>query len=205
MNFFIYFHKLDLGGRIIRKVFAWNNNFIRFFCTIWCKVKMQLWDIKYGKGCEFRGTTIFFRGLGSSITLGNCCRFNSNSRFNFRGINHHCILQAIHGGKISIGDRFGASGVSIVSNVDVTIGNDVMCGANVKIGDRNGHENRYPEWQPKPIQIGNNVWIGMNSIVMRGVTIGDNVVIGANSVVTKDIPSNAVAAGNPCKVIRERK
>jgi galactoside O-acetyltransferase len=72
------------------------------------------------------------------------------------------------------------------------------------IGDRNDHESRFPEWQPIPITIGNNVWIGMNSVIMRGVTIGENSIIGANSVVTKDIPANVIAAGNPCKVIKER-
>ena len=54
----------------------------------------------------------------------------------------------------------------------------------------------------KKIKVGNNVWIGGNVIVLPGVTIGDNVVIGAGSVVNKDIPSNVVAVGNPCKVIK---
>ena len=54
-----------------------------------------------------------------------------------------------------------------------------------------------------PITVGNNVWIGGNVAVMPGVTIGDNTVIGGGSVVTKDIPSGVVAAGNPCRVIRE--
>ena len=54
-----------------------------------------------------------------------------------------------------------------------------------------------------PIIVGNNVWFGAHVSVMPGVTIGDNVVIGAGSVVTKDIPSNVVAVGNPCKVLRE--
>ena len=54
----------------------------------------------------------------------------------------------------------------------------------------------------KPIKIGNNVWFGGNVTVLPNVTIGDNVVIGAGSVVTKDIPSNVVAVGNPCKVIK---
>lgn len=53
-----------------------------------------------------------------------------------------------------------------------------------------------------PITVGNNVWIGGNVVVLAGVTIGDNVVIGAGSVVTKDIPSNVVAVGNPCKVLK---
>jgi len=53
------------------------------------------------------------------------------------------------------------------------------------------------------VTIGNNCWIGGGSIICPGVTIGDNTVIGAGSVVTRDIPANVVAAGNPCKVIRE--
>lgn len=55
----------------------------------------------------------------------------------------------------------------------------------------------------KPIKVGNNVWFGGNVCVLPGVTIGDNVVIGAGSVVNKDIPSNVVAVGNPCKVVKE--
>lgn len=58
------------------------------------------------------------------------------------------------------------------------------------------------EWA-KPINVGNNVWFGGNVTVLAGVTIGDNTVIGAGSVVTKDIPSNVVAVGNPCKIIRK--
>ncbi|RXK83157.1 sugar O-acetyltransferase [Filimonas effusa] len=54
-----------------------------------------------------------------------------------------------------------------------------------------------------PIRVGNNVWIGANTVVLPGVTIGDNTVIGAGSVVTKDIPANVVAVGNPCRVVKE--
>ena len=55
----------------------------------------------------------------------------------------------------------------------------------------------------KPVTIGNDVWIGGNVVINPGVTIGSNVVIGSGSVVTKDIPSGVIAAGNPCRVIRE--
>ena len=55
----------------------------------------------------------------------------------------------------------------------------------------------------KPIEIGDNVWIGGNVVILPGVTIGSNTVIGAGSIVTKDIPSNVVAVGNPCKVIKK--
>lgn len=53
------------------------------------------------------------------------------------------------------------------------------------------------------IKVGNNVWIGGNVTVLLGVSIGDNVVIGTGSVVTKDIPSNVIVVGNPCRVIKE--
>ena len=53
------------------------------------------------------------------------------------------------------------------------------------------------------VTIGDNVWIGGNTCILPGVTIGNNVVIGAGSVVTKDIPDNVIAAGNPCRIIRE--
>jgi len=56
--------------------------------------------------------------------------------------------------------------------------------------------------QRKPVKIGNNVQIGANSVVLMGVTIGDNVIIGAGAVVKDDIPSDCIAVGNPCKVIR---
>ena len=58
---------------------------------------------------------------------------------------------------------------------------------------------------PWKLTIGDNVWLGMNSVIMRGVTIGENTIIGANSVVTKSIPANVIAVGSPCKVIKERK
>lgn len=54
-----------------------------------------------------------------------------------------------------------------------------------------------------PVHVGRNCWIGAGAIIMPGVTIGDNTVIGAGSMVTKDIPSNVVAVGNPCRVMRE--
>jgi len=56
----------------------------------------------------------------------------------------------------------------------------------------------------EPIKIGSNVWIGADAIILPGVTIGDNVIIGAGSIVTKDIPSDSIAAGNPCKVLKTK-
>jgi acetyltransferase-like isoleucine patch superfamily enzyme len=88
----------------------------------------------------------------------------------------------------------------------IIIGHNLKMGPGVGLISANHSEVNYDEHTySKPIIIGNNVWIGMNSVVLPGVTIGDNVIIGANSVVTKDIPSNVIAAGNPCKPLRKKK
>ena len=107
-----------------------------------------------------------------------------------------------------VGENFYANFDCIILDVNkVIIGDNVMFGPRVNVFTA-GHpvdpEIRAEELEyGYQITIGNNVWVGGNSTINPGVTIGDNVVIGSGSVVTKDIPSNVVAAGNPCRVIRE--
>lgn len=115
-----------------------------------------------------------------------------------------------YGYNIEIGNNFYAN-----HNLTILDANKVIFGDNVFVAPNcsfytAGHpldvasRNKGLEYA-KPIKVGNNVWIGGNVIVLPGVSIGDNAVIGAGSVVTKDIPSNVVAVGNPCKVIKENK
>ncbi len=88
----------------------------------------------------------------------------------------------------------------------VKIGSNVFFGPNVQIYTAS-HPLNFKERQKysiaKPITIGNECWIGGNTVICPGVTIGNGVTIGAGSVVTKDIPDNSIAVGNPAKVIRE--
>ena len=87
----------------------------------------------------------------------------------------------------------------------IRVGSNLRLGPNVGLISANHDLSDYDAWpQTPPISIGDNVWIGMNAVVLPGVSIGSNCVVGANSVVTKDIPPNCVASGNPCKVIREK-
>ncbi len=97
------------------------------------------------------------------------------------------------------------TGNYIQANNRIIFGNNVEIGPGVKIISSN-HDtsNLRKHIFSKHIKIGNNVWIGANSIILQSVTIGDNVVIGAGSVVTKDIPSDSIAVGNPCKVIKKK-
>lgn len=97
--------------------------------------------------------------------------------------------------------------LTCVDDGEIYVGDCVMFGPNVTLATPNhpiqpGLREKAYQFN-KDIHIGNNVWIGANTVVVPGVTIGDNSVIGAGSVVTKDIPANVVAVGNPCKVLRE--
>lgn len=87
----------------------------------------------------------------------------------------------------------------------ICIGNNLRMGPGVGLISANHNPDNYDEWlKDKPINIGDNVWIGMNVVVLPGVNIGSNVIIGANAVVNKDIPSNYIAVGNPIKLLREK-
>lgn len=106
----------------------------------------------------------------------------------------------IHLGKhvfINSGCRFQDQG-------GITIGDGSLIGHNVVLATLNHNLNpaKRANLLPAPIKIGKGVWIGSNSTVLPGVSIGDNAVIGAGSVVTRDIPPNAIAAGNPAKIKR---
>ena len=89
----------------------------------------------------------------------------------------------------------------------VTIGDDVQMGPNVQLltpTHPTEPEPRREKWEAAlPITIGDNVWLGGGVIVCPGVTIGENSVVGAGSVVVRDIPANAVAVGNPARVVKD--
>ena len=102
----------------------------------------------------------------------------------FPGFSSHCYIQARNG---------------------IIIGKNLRMGPGVGLISANHDINNYDSWpENRPIQISDNVWIGMNSVILPGVHIGENVVIAANSVVNKDIPANSIAAGNPCQVINPK-
>lgn len=113
-----------------------------------------------------------------------------------------------YGSHIEIGKNFFANyNCTILDVAKVIIGNNCMLAPNVAIYTA-GHpvhpdtRNTLYEYGIE-VTIGDNVWIGGNSVICPGVHIGSNCVIGAGSVVTKDIPDWSIAAGNPCKVIRK--
>ena len=111
-----------------------------------------------------------------------------------------------HSGRIEIGGYcLICPGTRITSATAVTLGDDCMLAQDVYISDSDWHDlydRSLAVGNTEKVKIGNNVWIGDSAIIGKGVTIGDNAVIGAGAVVVKDIPANAIAAGNPAAVIR---
>lgn len=127
-----------------------------------------------------------------------------------------------HGGDISIGDWcYIGEGVRVWSAGSVHIGDRVLISHNVNIFDSLTHplnaQQRHAQFKAivqtghphsidlgeRPVIVNNDVWIGANACVLRGVSIGEGAIIGASAVVTHDIPPFAIAVGNPARVIRE--
>ena len=121
---------------------------------------------------------------------------------------HHArsIFTTFEHGRLLIGDRaFINYGVDIAATGLVSIGADCLIGTHVSIIDNDFHGlvDRHETPSPRPVVIGDNVWIGNRAIILPGVTIGEGAVVGAGSVVTRDVPARTVVAGNPARMVRE--
>jgi len=193
--------KADYRAEFFRVLCDWHRSWIHVVYTAWYRWKCCLMGVDIGKDVSFNGKIYISRFKHSIIKLGNNCTFNSHNLFNTRGIGPCIIRTYTDYARIEIGDNSGFSGVTISARCLIKIGRDVMVGAGTTIADNDDHPERLGTTEAQVI-IGNNVFIGMRCMIMKGVTIGDNAVIGAGSIVTKDIPANCIAAGVPCKVIR---
>ncbi|MBO0545235.1 sugar O-acetyltransferase [Clostridium botulinum] len=144
-----------------------------------------LTELLGGRGANLWITAPFFVDYGNNIYLGNNCEVNMNCTF-------------LDDNKIIIGNNaLIAPNVQIYTAFHPTNSQE-------RFGEvKEDGSFEFCKTQTAPVVIGNNVWIGGGVIIMPGVTIGDNVAIGAGSVVTKDIPSNKIAYGNPCRVVRD--
>ena len=188
-------HTSDVIIRQIHFLFGKRNRITAFW-----------WGIKLGSNARFDGKCYFQRYPKSTIKIGTGCGFLSRPNANLIGINRPCMISTLdEKAVIEIGDNCGFSGTVIGGFKYIKLGNNVRCGANTLITDSDWHPDDTRVGQPADVIIGDNVWLGVNVVVLKGVEIGANTVIGANSLVVKNIPANVIAAGNPCKVISELK
>lgn len=152
------------------------------------------------------------QNIQGEIIFGNNIQMNNRLMDNRIGYNVPCIL-VTNRGAIHIGDEVGLSQTTIIAiNANVFIGNNVKIGGGTRIYTTDFHSSNYisrrnpiidqKERSCADVYIGDDCFIGAGALILKGVHIGQRTIIGAESVVTKDIPSDCVAAGNPCVPIK---
>jgi acetyltransferase-like isoleucine patch superfamily enzyme len=146
------------------------------------------------------------------IRIGDHVKINSRFGSNLVGLTNPAVFQCLDEGIITIGNNSGLSSPVLSSRSSITIGDDVKIGGNVRIFDHDYHSLDFEKRQRKedglfvktrPVKIGNDVFIGTNAMVLKGVTVGDRAIIGAGAVVCCDVPADEIWAGNPAVRIRE--
>lgn len=178
-------------------------------------------NIKIGENTNIENVNVQCKAENSNrivLTVGDNCMLYGNYVFE------------IPKGNIKIGSRTFIGGGLFLCINEITIGDDVMISWGCTVADNNSHslifeerkndvmdwkrgieENKtgfYKDWSnvsSAPITICNKVWIGFNSIILKGVTIGEGAIVAAGSVVTKDVPPYAIVAGNPARIVKYTK
>lgn len=186
------------------------NEIERFLLLPWARLRFAAAGIRWGRGWRLYGMPIMQKHRSSTLEIGERMELRSTARSNPLGANRPCILTTRRpDARLKIGDGFGMTGGSIVCDVQITIGDRVWVGANSVITDTDFHPldpqtrlERPLDGVMSPIVIEDDVFIGMQSLILKGVTLGKGCVIGAGSVVTRDVPPGVIAAGNPARVIR---
>ena len=189
--------------RIINAVF---NRWYSFLV----KGKLLICHAKFGSNLFVMNSMPRIRILpNSKIQIGSNFTINSQSIETA----WYC-RSAIHVGTnatLNIGNNVGMNGSLIFCSKQITIGNNTIIGGGTRIFDTNFHstdyrvrrdEKRFSECVSRPIFIGDDVFVGTNCIICKGVTIGNRSIISAGSVVVKDVPADSIVGGNPAKVIK---
>ena len=203
---------------LLRKFFRIFPRIRTEFYKRWNKLYFYANDVHFGHKFQVCDK-VYILGPGK-IDIGDNFVFTSGGCINpicrnIRGVFYTMTKEA----RIVIGDRVGISSACLWTMSKIQIGNDVNIGGDCIIIDNDAHpidyryrrtqymvdmgiEKYYKEIKSDPIIIEDDVWIGARCMILKGVRIGSRSIIAAGSVVTKSIPSNVIAGGNPCKVIK---
>ncbi|MBI5370448.1 MAG: acyltransferase [Sphingobacteriales bacterium] len=201
-----------MGRKIVILINKWRQlrkKLLRFWSTFFTYLLCKLYGVKLAAGIGFWKRPVIYRELDSVIMIGEKCVFRSDLDSNLLGGNKRCILSThAANAEIRIGQQCAFTGVTIGAMKQVVLGDQVLVGVNSIITDFDWHSmdpydrDNKQKMIAKPVVIGDHVWIGANCTILKGVTIGKNTIVGSGSVVTKDLPANAICAGNPCRIIR---
>lgn len=177
------------------------------------QIGMKIQGIRFGRNCAFYGIPIIAKTPDSKLELGNDIVCVSSFLSNMVGLYQRSIILARAGGEIILEDNVRMSGVTIYAREHIKIGKHTSIGGNVKIFDHDFHpidakdrlEHPNTGMVTRPVDIGENVFIGCNAIILKGSKIGNNCVIGAGAVVSGKFDDDCVVAGNPARVMRKLK
>jgi len=198
--------------KFLYKLFIFlNNRFIIIATKNLGYLYFKLNNINFKKGLSCNGLP--FLSVQGEFLIGENFKNNNRVESNPIGGNYKCLFVVRRNAKLSIGNNVGFSGVSIVCTNHISIGNNVKIGANTCIYDTDFHslnkeyrrdqKKDFNDIQTKAVIIGDDVFIGAHSTILKGVKIGDGSIIGACSVVTKNIQKDEIWAGNPAKFIKK--
>ncbi len=188
-----------MNDKIHKLLFAFRFRLIYRLTSAARKLWYMVQGMQIGKGTALPK---FFVTWPHQIRIGNNCILEHNISFKFDGI-------WMPGPRINIGDRvFIGNGCEFNIKKGLHIGNDSLIASGCKFIDHNHGvaKSKLTRQQPQieeTISIGSNVWIGCNSVILKGVTVGEGAVIAAGSVVNKDISPNTIAGGVPAKLIKQ--
>ncbi|HZG23052.1 MAG TPA: acyltransferase [Chitinophagaceae bacterium] len=193
---------------------ALRNKTLSIVGTFFFRVDLNVsGNYKIGKAFSSNGIVFLRLKKSSSIQIGDNLNLNNGEVFNSIGRQSRCVFTVRSNAELIIGDNVGMSSTAIFCNRRVVIGDRVKLGGNVCIYDTDFHSLDFMARQVRrhdvagtrssAVRIGNDVFVGAHSTILKGVTIGDRSIIGACSVVTKDVPPDQIWGGNPAKCIRQ--
>lgn len=206
--------KLRYTGSLMAFTFCqrWAKRWVNFRRLPFMCAPARQWMRSFGctvpASCQIYGCPRLWKMEGKVI-LGERVMLNSLAYWYRMGQPFKTILGSTRTGVIEIGDDCAINGTAMFATERITIGKRVMIGAGTRIMDTHQHPvdsvpRRYSQDdKAEPVVIEDDAWIGVDTLILPGVTIGKGSVIGAKSVVTKSIPADVIAAGAPARVVRE--
>jgi len=191
-----------------RRIFYIIKNSVDF---IRCKVIFWGNNVQY-LSFKTGGIPYVSVAIGGSFSIGKNLSMNNGIEGNPIGSYNRCTFFVDKGAILKIGSNLGISQAAIICHLSIEIGNNVKIGGGARIFDTDFHaidpelrinpKTDFANKRKLPVVIEDNVFIGANSTILKGVTIGRNSIIGSGSVVTKNVPSNEIWAGNPARFIK---
>ena len=196
--------------KIIRRLVFEINKLLALFYN---KTLLFINNVDYEEDIRINGYVKLIMSKGATLKIGKEFKLNSGKNFNPIGRNQRSLFVVNKDAELTIGNNVGMSSVAIVCSKKISLGNNVRIGGNTVFYDTDFHSLNYQERTSnpenknniriKPISVGDNVFIGGHSLILKGSTIGENSIVGAGSLVTGSIPSNEIWAGNPARFIKK--